>query len=187
MDLLIRKAKKRDKAAFQELMEQQTRAMYKVAKAILKNDEDVADAMQDTVLACWEKIDTLQKDKYFQTWLMRILINNCNMIWRQRTRMIADGEVPEAAFPEDGYANVEWEQFLNCLDEKYRTVIVLYYVQGFKTREIAEILEVNENTVRGRLVTARKKLEVQYTSGSKIIRQADLMDNKLFCMAERRV
>ena len=64
MNLLIRKAKKRDKAAFQELMEEQTRAMYKVAKAILKNDEDVADAMQDTVLACWEKIDTLQKDKY---------------------------------------------------------------------------------------------------------------------------
>lgn len=187
MNLLIRKAKKRDKAAFQELMEEQTRAMYKVAKAILKNDEDVADAMQDTVLTCWEKIDTLQKDKYFQTWLMRILINNCNTIWRHRQRMIADGEVPEAAFPEDGYANVEWEQFLNCLDEKYRTVIVLYYVQGFKTREIAEILEVNENTVRGRLVTARKKLEVQYTSGSKIIRQADLKDNKLFCMAERRV
>ena len=106
MNLLIRKAKKRDKAAFQELMEQQTRAMYKVVKAILKNDEDVADAMQDMVLACWEKINTLQKDKYFQTWLMRILINNCNAIWRQRARTIAGGEVPEAAFPEDGYANV---------------------------------------------------------------------------------
>ncbi len=52
MDLLIRKAKKRDKAAFQELMEQQGKAMYKVAKAILKNDEDVADAMQETALVC---------------------------------------------------------------------------------------------------------------------------------------
>lgn len=187
MNLLIRKAKKHDKAAFQELMEQQGKAMYKVAKAILKNDEDVADAMQDTVLACWEKIDTLEKDRYFQTWLMRILINNCNTIWRQRMRMVADGEVPEAAFLEDGYANVEWEQFLNCLDEKYRTVIILYYVQGFKTREIAEILEVNESTVRGRLVTARKRLEDQYTGSTKIIRQAQLTGNRVFCMAERRI
>ncbi|EET60730.1 Sigma-70 region 2 [Marvinbryantia formatexigens DSM 14469] len=187
MNLLIRKAKKHDRAAFQELMEQQGKAMYKVAKAILKNDEDAADAMQETALVCWEKIDTLKKDKYFQTWLMRILINNCNAIWRQRARMIAGGEVPEAAFSEEGYANAEWEQFLNCLDEKYRTVIVLYYVQGFKTREIAEILEINENTVRGRLVTARKKLEVQYRSADNIIRQAEFTEKRLFCMAERRI
>lgn len=186
MKLLIRKAKKHDKAAFQQLMEQQGKAMYKVAKAILKNDEDVADAMQETALDCWEKMDTLKKDKYFQTWLMRILINNCNTIWRQRTRMIADGEVPEAVFLEGGYVNAEWEQFLNCLDEKYRVIIVLYYVQGFKTREIAEILEVNENTVRGRLVTARKKLEAEYRSGVNIIRQAELTENRTFCAAERR-
>ena len=187
MNLLIRKAKKHDRAAFQELMEQQGKAMYKVAKAILKNDEDAADAMQETALVCWEKIDTLKKDKYFQTWLMRILINNCNAIWRQRARMIAGGEVPEAAFSEEGYANAEWEQFLNCLDEKYRTVIVLYYVQGFKTRELAEILEILEHTVGGRLVTARKKLEVQYRSADNIIRQAEFTEKRLFCMAERRI
>lgn len=158
MNLLIRKAKKHDKAAFQQLMEQQDKAMYKVAKAILKNDEDVADAMQETALACWEKIDTLKNDKYFQTWLTRILINNCNTIYRQRMRSVEE-TVPETWFREEGYTNVEWEDFLRCLDEKYRTLIVLYYVQGFKTREIAEILQVNENTVRGRLVTARKKVE----------------------------
>lgn len=59
--LLIKKAKKHDKAAFQKLMEQQGPALYKTAKAILKNDEDVADAMQETALTCWEKIDTLKK------------------------------------------------------------------------------------------------------------------------------
>ncbi|MCA5962792.1 hypothetical protein LC724_23800 [Blautia sp. RD014234] len=71
--LLIKRAKKHDKAAFQKLMEQQGPALYKAAKAILKNDEDVADAMQDTALTCWEKIDTLKKDEYFATWLTRIL------------------------------------------------------------------------------------------------------------------
>ena len=75
MNLLIKKARGHDKAAFQQLMEEQMQSLYKVAKAILKNEEDVADAMQDTVLTCWEKIDTLKKDKYFKTWLIRILIN----------------------------------------------------------------------------------------------------------------
>jgi RNA polymerase sigma factor (sigma-70 family) len=183
MDLLIRKARKHDKEAFQQLMEQQGKALYTVAKAILKNDEDVADAMQETAMTCWEKIDTLQKDKYFKTWLTRILINKCNVIYRQRMRSIEEG-IPEAWFQEEGYANAEWGDFLNCLDEKYRTVIMLYYVHGFKTKEIAQILDVNENTVRGRLVTARKKLEVQYTNSGKI-RKKEEFKGKTYCAAER--
>jgi RNA polymerase sigma-70 factor (ECF subfamily) len=162
MNMLIRKARRRDKAAFQQLMEAQGKAMYKVAKAILKNDEDVADAMQETALACWEKIDTLKKERFFQTWLMRILINNCNAIYRQRLKVIPDESLPEESIVDHGYANVEWEYFLNSLEEKYRIIIILYYVQGFKTKEIAEILEINENTVRGRLVTARRKVADQY-------------------------
>lgn len=168
MNLLIRKARKHDKAAFQLLMEQEGAAMYKTAKAILKKDEDVADAMQETALTCWEKIDTLKNDKYFKTWLMRILINNCNAIYRQRSKMISEETVPELNFQESGYETMEWEFFLQCLDEKYRTIIILYYVQGFKTKEIAEILQLNENTVRGRLAAARKKLETQYANDHQI-------------------
>lgn len=170
MNLLVRKARKHDKVAFQQLMEQESKSMYKVAKAILVNDEDVADAMQETALVCWEKIETLKHDKYFKTWLIRVLINNCNAIYRQRKKVVAEEVVPEAWMWEDGYESVEWEMFLTCLDEKYRTVIMLYYVQGFKTREIAEILQVNESTVRGRLATARNKLKKQYSNDNKLMR-----------------
>ena len=62
MNLLVKKARKHDKAAFQQLMQQEGSSMYKIARAILKNDEDVADAMQETALTCWEKIHTLKKD-----------------------------------------------------------------------------------------------------------------------------
>lgn len=55
MNLLISKAKKHDKIAFQQLIEQHEKAMYQMAKAILKNDDDVADAMQETIMTCWEK------------------------------------------------------------------------------------------------------------------------------------
>ena len=63
MSLLISKAKKHDKIAFQQLIEQHEKAMYQMAKSILKNDDDVADAMQETILACWEKIDTLKNNR----------------------------------------------------------------------------------------------------------------------------
>lgn len=169
MNLLIRKARRHDKEAFQRLMEQQGKSMYKVAKAILKNDDDIADAMQETALTCWEKIDTLKQERYFQTWMTRILINHCNAIYRQRKKTVSDVCLPEKSVSEHSFETVEWNQFLSCLDEKYRTVVILYYVEGFKTREIAEILDLNESTVRGRLATAREKMGIMYAKDRKEI------------------
>ena len=185
MNLLISKAKKHDKVAFQQLIEQHEKAMYQMAKSILKNDDDVADAMQETIMTCWEKIDTLKKDKYFKTWLIRILINNSNAILKKRMRSIEECGIPEVWDQDEGYSNVEWKNFLNCLDEKYRIIIMLYYVQGFKTREIADILQMNENTVRGRLVTARNKLEEQYINDGKIVRNGKTDRNTELYMMER--
>ena len=79
-ELLIRKAKKGDADAFCRLMELETQNMYKIARAYLKNDEDAADAISDTILTCFEKLHTLQNNRYFKTWLIRILINKCKDI-----------------------------------------------------------------------------------------------------------
>lgn len=162
MDVLVRKARRHDKEAFALLMEANIKSMYKVAKAILKNDEDAADAMQETVLACWEKIDSLKKNDYFKTWLIRILINKCTAIYRQRQRFVSDEQALENTVWEEEYANVEWREFLNSLDEKYRTVIILYYAEGFRVKEIAEMLQISESAVKGRLATAREKVEHLY-------------------------
>ena len=114
MELLIQKAKQHDKAAFAAIMTQNAQSMYKVAKAILKNDEDVADAMQETALTCWEKIGTLKKNEYFKTWMIRILINKCNYIYRQKVQLTSDSMIPEAMAEESGFSNVEWMELLEC-------------------------------------------------------------------------
>ena len=72
---------------------------------------------------------------------------------------------------EEQYATVEWQEFLKGLEEKYRIVVMLYYVEGFKIREIAEILQISENTVSTRLSAARKKMEQQYQKQPSRIRQ----------------
>lgn len=76
-----------NKEAFTQLIGQYRNDLYKIGKAILGNDEDIADAMQETILKCWQKLDTLKKAEYFKTWLVRILINNCNEILRQREKI----------------------------------------------------------------------------------------------------
>lgn len=159
---LISKAKVHDQTAFSQLMKQYGSSMYKVAKAILKSDDDVADAMQETALSCWENISTLQQEKFFKTWLIRILINHCNAIYRKNRRYVLDDILPETAAVDDSYANVEWMELLQCLGEKYRIVIVLYYVEGLPVKEIAAILNISQSAVKERMSAARKKMEKYY-------------------------
>lgn len=66
---LIQRAKLRDPDAFAKLMDQHMQGMYKTARAILQNDEDAADAIQDTILTCWEKLAGLKEERYFKTWM----------------------------------------------------------------------------------------------------------------------
>ena len=88
IEQLVRRAKKRDPDAFTELMQLHEKDMYRTASAILPQDADIADAIQETILTVWEKIDTLQKNRYFKTWMIRILINKCKDILRSGRRMI---------------------------------------------------------------------------------------------------
>ena len=94
---LVIQAKKHDKEAFVKLIEDNQASMYKAAIAILQNDEDAADAIQETILICWEKIGSLRHAGYFKTWLMRILIHQCYAIYNQKKRMITAEKFPSDA------------------------------------------------------------------------------------------
>ncbi|MDO5135880.1 MAG: sigma-70 family RNA polymerase sigma factor [Eubacteriales bacterium] len=162
MQRLAEKAAKGDAEAFLELMEQNSMSMYKVARGILKNQEDVADAVQETILSCFEKIHTLRKAEYFKTWLIRILINTCNQILRENRRELLPGEMPEEARSDPSLAEFEFQEMLGMVDEKYRLVLILYYVEGFRVQEIAALLDMKENTVKTRLSRARAQLKAEY-------------------------
>lgn len=162
MDNLIKRARARDADAFTELMQSQMQAMYKTARAMLRDDEDAADAISETILICWEKMEQLKKPEFFKTWMTRILINECHNILRQRKRLCPVEKVEETARTTDEYENVEWLETLKGLEEKYRLVMVLYYVNGLKTTEISSILHVPVSTVRTRLSRGRKQITRLY-------------------------
>ncbi len=162
MNSLVRKAKKGDPEAFTELMQSQMQNMYKAARSVLYNDEDVVDAISETILACWEKIWQLKEEAYFRTWMTRILINKCNDILRKQRNIMLVEEIPEQLSYDRKYENVEWEEALESLDEKYRLIMMLYYVEGFKTGEIGDILSMPESTVRTRLARGRQQLAKEF-------------------------
>ena len=162
MDFYIQKAKNGDPDTFTALMQNHMQSMYKVARSILKSDEDAADAIQETILICWEKIGQLRENRYFKTWLIRILINNCKDLLKDRQRYVSDEKLGEPSAYDESFDNVEWKEALQSLDEKYRLVVMLYYVEGFKTSEISQILGISESTVRTRLARARERMAAVY-------------------------
>ena len=158
MDNLIRRAQKKDADAFTELMQSQMQNMYKTARAMLRDDEDAADAISETILICWEKMEQLKKAEFFKTWMTRILINECHNILRQRKRVAPVEEIEEVSETTDEYDNIEWLETMKGLDEKYRLIMVLYYVNGLKTTEIGSVLHMPVSTVRTRLSRGREQM-----------------------------
>ena len=158
-EVLIRKAKKGDKDAFCRLMDENVQNMYKIAAAYLKNDEDVADAIQDTILSCYENLKSLKQNRYFKTWMIRILINKCKDMIQKKKLVTYTDQMPETPFHEEEYAAMEWAQVLETLDSKYRLVVLLYYMEGFSVREISDALDMKESTVKSRLHRGKNRLQ----------------------------
>lgn len=162
MKHLVKRAQKHDDQAFLELMELVKADMYKTARSCLYSQEDMADAIQETIITCYEKIGGLKEPRYFKTWLIRILINKCNDILRLKSREYPTETMPEQEDTCMALRNYEFEELMSQIDDKYRVILLLYYSEGFKIREISEILELEENTVKTRLVRGRRQFEKVY-------------------------
>ncbi|MGL5764727.1 MAG: RNA polymerase sigma factor [Sarcina sp.] len=159
MEILIKKAIKGDSEAFISLINKHELALYKTAKAILNNEDDIGDAIQETILSAYKSIDKLKNSKYFKTWLTRILINKCNDIIKgNRNIVFIEKYTKEEAYEEDIDGRLEFDECFEKLGSNHKLVLNLYYVEGFNTREISEMLNENESTIKSRLLRGKKYL-----------------------------
>lgn len=116
-----------DKDFFVREMEAHSGLMYRVAYTILRNDDACRDAMQDAALKAWEKRHTLRDQRYFRTWVTRILINTCYDTQKKRRRIVSLEEIAEPSTPPP---NLELSLALQALPEKLRLPLVLCYSEG---------------------------------------------------------
>lgn len=153
----VKNAQNGNGRAFVGLMEYSRQSMYKVARSYFPDEADIADAIQDTIEAAYRTIRYLEKPQYFHSWLIRILINKCIDMKRKKTREMPREILPEQRNNDSSFAACEFEDLMCCMDEKYRTVLLLYYSEGFRISEIAQLLDMQESTVKSRLSRGRGK------------------------------
>ena len=151
-----------DRGSFAAAIEACSEMMYRVAWSILRNRTDVQDALQDAALKAWEKRNSLREEKYFRTWITRILINVCYDIQRKRRSHIPLEEIPvqvPASAPDPTLAAA-----LNALPEKLRLPLVLCYSEGMSYEEAAEVLRIPVSTVRGQLHRGKDQLRKELSA-----------------------
>ncbi|WML32837.1 sigma-70 family RNA polymerase sigma factor [Clostridium sp. OS1-26] len=167
--ILVRKAKKGDGEAFINLIKQYEQVLYKVASRILTNDEDIADALQETVMIGYEKIHALKNEEYFNTWICRILINECNSILNKNKKVILVNEILPQKHNDNDFIKIELEDALNSLNKDYKLAMILYYIAGFSTKEISEFTKEPEGTIKSRLSRAKSILRENYFKSEGVV------------------
>jgi RNA polymerase sigma-70 factor, ECF subfamily len=167
----------RDGAAFEILMRRYNRRLFRVARAILRSDQDAEDALQDAYLAAYRAIGRFRGDAKLATWLTRIVINEAYARLRkgggatiialpEGQDMTADMDptsvAPPAETPDRAVLRAELRQLLerhiDALPEQFRTAFMLREVEELTVEEAADALGVPEATVRTRAHRARALL-----------------------------
>ncbi len=154
--------------AYQQLYKVHGERMKSIALNMLNSVPDAEDAVQETFVRILRSVGAFKGEAAFTTWVYRILVNACYDMLRGRRR-----RRPELQEPETDWGSIDYpapaasdhplrltlEKSLRKLDERQRTVFVLFEVEGFKHREIAEILNIPEGTSKNVLFEAKKTLQ----------------------------
>lgn len=163
-DSIVVKAKAGDPEAFMQLMQEVELPLYRTARSIVNKDEDCADALQETMLKAFKSIHTLREPAFFKTWIFRILINECNKMAKNNSRVLPYGELPDVPSPSKDYEKIELWDTVQQLEENLRIVIILHYLHDMPISQISDILDISTVAVKTRLHRARKKLNIHLKS-----------------------
>ena len=160
-ELLVRRAQKGERYAFEKLVEAHEQRMYTLAARVLGSREDAADAVQEALVRAWLALPKFRGEARFSTWLYRIVVNSAHDVRAKRRDRTAE-EPPDPVDPRDRFAeqelSSELQRALDALDETYRVAVVLYDVLGCSYAEIAEMTGVPEGTVKSRIFRGRGEL-----------------------------
>lgn len=176
---LVRRAQREDKEAFEELIRRHQHRVFAVAGGILKRREDIEDIAQQVFVKAYFSLKRFDQRAAFSTWLYKITVNECwDLLRKKKVRpLVYESDLSEEqakqvlASAEKGKdqpdvsdrleARQRVERLLDGLEERDRLMLILKEVEGFSIEEIAEVLDLNANTVKVRLFRARRRVVSQ--------------------------
>ncbi len=135
--------------------------LLRISLLLLENEKDAEDAVQETLLKYMQKAPIFENDTKEKAWLVTVVTNQCRDMLRARIRH------PQVELETMQHFSMEKEEIgimeaLMKLPEKFKTVLLLHYVEGYKVDEIASIIGKTPSTVKMRLQKGRKLLEEKY-------------------------
>lgn len=146
--------------------------VYRVCFMFMKNKNDTEDMVQNTFLKLMSDKTQFQSEEHEKAWLIRTATNLCKdhfRHWWTKTIAIndaAEAVTAQAVTAQDNIIDDTLDKVL-ALPDKYKTVVYMYYYEGYSTVEIAKMLSKNESTIRSRLHTGRKLLKLEMEDDSK--------------------
>ena len=171
-------ARSGDQEAIAELYEQSYNSVYQSVRAIIKDEEDALDIVQDSFIKGFQNLDKLDDPEKYQAWMKKLASNTALDYLRKKKpilfseRLNEEGEEidlqhtddclehqPEAVMDRNETTRLI-NGILDTLSTEQRVAIVMHYYEQISVREIAEKLECSENTVKSRLNYGRKKIEI---------------------------
>jgi RNA polymerase sigma-70 factor (ECF subfamily) len=171
-ELLLRRARARDGAAFELLMRRHNQRVYRVVRSVLRDPDDAEDVIQHAYVQAFLHLDQFAGNARWSTWVCRIAINEALARLRQRGRFVSMESMSDEAMadlssaspsdPERAAAGREFgqvvEQAIDELPDIYRAVVIMREVEGMTTSETAAVLDVEPEVVKTRLHRARASL-----------------------------
>jgi RNA polymerase sigma-70 factor (ECF subfamily) len=180
-DRLVELVREHNLLAFEALMRRHNRRLFRVTRSVLRDGDAAQDAVQETYLRAFTRLDSYQPTGKFGAWITRVALNEALMM-RRRVRgdtisiedagddaltveETAASDVPTAdQYVEAAHARALLEHAIDSLPENFRVVFMLRAVEGLDVRETAECLDINAATVRTRLFRAQRLLRAALSS-----------------------
>jgi RNA polymerase sigma-70 factor (ECF subfamily) len=172
---LVRRAQANDKGAYEELIKRHQQRVFAVAAGILRRHEDIEDIAQQVFVKAYFSLKRFDGRAAFSTWLHRITLNECwDLLRKKKVRPLlyesdlseeqaqrvadseSDGAGPDIRQRLENQQRVE--RLLAGLEKRDKLMLILKEVEGFSIEEIAEVLDLNANTVKVRLFRARGRV-----------------------------
>jgi len=156
---IIRRCQENDLSAYKMIYDRYEQPLLHTALRILGQQQDAEDAVQTTFLKLYRGIHNYRLDSQFSTYLFRIMINHCYDVLRKKRRARIQ-TLEDAHLGQDSHNDVKLylQKAISTLPEKMKTSFVLFAVEGFKLREIAQIMEISLGTVKANIFQAKMRL-----------------------------
>ncbi|NLK70934.1 MAG: RNA polymerase sigma factor [Clostridiales bacterium] len=150
---------------FSEKYDKYSAMIYRVCVVRLGSKHDAEDVVQNVFIKLYYKAPNFATDEEEKAWLIRVALNACKdslkAFWNKKTVSLEEAANLSSAEMED----VERLIDIFNLPPKYRTVLQLFYYEGYSVKEIAKIMKISEKTVTSQLCRARKRLKIEMEVG----------------------